>query len=235
MRLVLGVLALSALGDLLSLYLGKIYFEALERWKAGEDVNDEWVAVDETWGALGNVQFLLTIACAITFFLWQYRIVRNLPALFADGRKFTPGWAVAWWFFPIANLWKPYQAMREAWRASSPRLTSTPTDWKKEENSAMLPLWWALWIVSNVLGAEVTRLSFRADTTDEYITLNEFALAFSGVNVLATFAAMYIVYHLTMRLHARAEVVFNRPIAGSENDPMRPYGEAPANGMNTHP
>ena len=31
----------------------------------------------------------------------------------------TPGWCVGWYFIPIANLWKPYVAMREIVRAST--------------------------------------------------------------------------------------------------------------------
>ena len=37
----------------------------------------------------------------------------------ADHESFTPGWSVGWFFVPIMNPWKPFQAMREIWQASA--------------------------------------------------------------------------------------------------------------------
>lgn len=55
---------------------------------------------------------------------------------------FTPGWAVGWYFVPIAWFWKPYQAMREIWQASV-----NPTSWREQPVTAALHWWWTLWIV----------------------------------------------------------------------------------------
>ena len=56
--------------------------------------------------------------------------------------RFTPGWAVGWYFVPIAWFWKPYQAMAEIWRASR-----NPAEWRGEPVSPLLAGWWVLWIV----------------------------------------------------------------------------------------
>ena len=55
---------------------------------------------------------------------------------------FAPGWAVGWYFVPIAWFWKPYQAMREIWRASV-----NPSNWRGAPVSPLLRWWWGLWIV----------------------------------------------------------------------------------------
>ena len=64
-------------------------------------------------------------------------------ALGSPGLRFTPGWAVGWYFVPIANLWKPYQAMKEIWRASK-----NPGNWQAETTSGFLGWWWFWWIIS---------------------------------------------------------------------------------------
>jgi hypothetical protein len=46
-----------------------------------------------------------------------YRTNVNAPT-FNDGMSVTPGWAIGWFFVPVANLFKPYQAMKETWIAS---------------------------------------------------------------------------------------------------------------------
>ena len=58
---------------------------------------------------------------------------------------FTPGWSVGWYFLPIANLWKPYQAMKEIWRASA-----RPDKVDDAEVPGWLPLWWFLWLAFSI-------------------------------------------------------------------------------------
>ena len=49
---------------------------------------------------------------------------------------------MGWYFVPIAWFWKPYQAMREIWRASV-----NPSDWRGAPVSPLLRWWWGLWMV----------------------------------------------------------------------------------------
>lgn len=73
---------------------------------------------------------------------WIHRANHNARQLGAADMHFTPGWAVGWYFVPIAWFWKPYQAMTEIWRASR-----NPADWRRKPVSPLLPWWWVLWIV----------------------------------------------------------------------------------------
>jgi hypothetical protein len=77
---------------------------------------------------------------------------------------FTPGWSVGWYFVPIANLWKPYQAMKEIWKASA-----NPHSWPTQTTPPLLSTWWTLWIASNVLSNLAVRMWMRADTAGEVI------------------------------------------------------------------
>src|SRR5262245_27745555 len=84
--------------------------------------------------------FLIT---AIFFCRWTYVVARNARALGAQALAITPGWAVGYYFIPVLTLWKPYQAIREIWKASR-----NPSHWQKEKNSEVVRLWWMLWIFS---------------------------------------------------------------------------------------
>lgn len=79
---------------------------------------------------------------AILVLTWIQHANHNARHLGATDMKYTPGWAVGWFFVPIAWFWKPYQAMKEIWRASA-----NPADWRREQASPLLHWWWALWIV----------------------------------------------------------------------------------------
>ena len=82
------------------------------------------------------------LTTAILVLMWIYRANHNARQLGAADMRFTPGWAVGWYFIPIAWFWKPYQAMTEIWRASV-----NPSDWGATPVSPLLRWWWGLWIV----------------------------------------------------------------------------------------
>jgi hypothetical protein len=61
------------------------------------------------------------ILLAIAFWCWISRTVDNEPPLGAGTPRDSPRWSIGWWFVPIADFWRPYLVVREAWdRLSSP-------------------------------------------------------------------------------------------------------------------
>jgi hypothetical protein len=121
----------------------------------------QWDANDFRQFALGICQTVFSIALAVIFLMWVYRSNKNVRALGASGLSFTAGWSVGYYFIPIMNLFRPYQAMKEIWKASHPDFRD---DWKEAPASLILPLWWGLWLVNNILGQVALRLSWRAES-----------------------------------------------------------------------
>jgi len=107
---------------------------------------------------------------------WIYRAAGNLRALDVQGLKVSPGWAVGWYFVPIANLWKPYEAMKEIWQAST-----RPQQWQGAAVSPVLPLWWTLWLLDVVIPWITTGMGFHADATSKWL-LGNAALMISSLN-----------------------------------------------------
>lgn len=118
-------------------------------------------------GVIALLQLGVLIACAFVVLKWTYRANANVRALGAKGMRFTPGWAVGWYFIPILWLWKPYQAMKEIWKASS-----NPSDWGDASVPSLLPWWWFFWICTGILGHASLRISFRAKSLDQFLGLN---------------------------------------------------------------
>ena len=51
-------------------------------------------------------------------------------------------------------------------------MSKEPSDWKSQDTSGVLPLWWTLWLISNFLGQAIFRLSIRAEEIPELMNLN---------------------------------------------------------------
>lgn len=83
--------------------------------------------------------------------LWFYRANRNLRVLGGTELRFSPGWAVVWWFIPIANLWMPYRATVEIAKASDPSVGATDRNSRKQiERPKLLMLWWLYSLLSGL-------------------------------------------------------------------------------------
>jgi heme/copper-type cytochrome/quinol oxidase subunit 2 len=107
-----------------------------------QDSKDAALGVD---GAL----IWVIVAAGIVWLIWQYRAHANLRALGASELKYSPGWAVGWWFIPFANIVVPFLTMRELWRASDPEAGSI--DWLGHRTAALLGMWWAGRLITQIL------------------------------------------------------------------------------------
>lgn len=104
------------------------------------------------------VNFVIYVGSVIAVGMWIHRAHANLHEAYIPGLEFSPGWAVGWYFIPIAFLFKPFQAMRELWNASLQ--TSSNFSAPAPGN---LSTWWGLWIISNILANVSTRISLLGD------------------------------------------------------------------------
>lgn len=106
---------------------------------------------------IGLVDVAFRLLTVVIFGRWIFRANKNARALGADDLPTTPGWAVGYFFVPILSLWRPYQAMRDLWQASH-----NPASWHTTAAGSILPVWWTLWILSNIIGQIAFRLSLHA-------------------------------------------------------------------------
>jgi hypothetical protein len=109
----------------------------------------------------GIITGLSYITGVILFCCWQYRVATNCRALGAQGMKIAPGWNVGWWFIPFANLVMPFRAMLENYKASDP--VPGVTNWQQAATPALFVLWWATWIIGNLLANVAMRLGFQTE------------------------------------------------------------------------
>jgi hypothetical protein len=125
---------------------GRITASALE-----PGIYEIYIAVSllQTAGFLASVVFVA---------MWIYRSHANLQDAGFEGLEFKPGWAVGWYFIPFANLFKPFQAMRELWNRSM-----LQDDSFGGEAPSEVKLWWGLWIVGNIVGNVSTRMVWSGE------------------------------------------------------------------------
>ena len=115
----LFMLGLLGILTIASIILTVSEISLLEQIQAGEEVADS--DIDD----LDNLSIILAIlligtyvGCAILFLMWKHRASKNLSPLGVSNQRFPPWRAVEYYFIPILNLFRPYQAMKEIYLRS---------------------------------------------------------------------------------------------------------------------
>jgi len=98
-------------------------------------------------GVLRLTAAAVYIATVVVFLMWLYRVSNNVAA-FGQPRQTSGGWAIASFFVPIANLFIPYQAIREIWNKSDPAAVNSL--FYTASPPGFFPAWWGFWLASNV-------------------------------------------------------------------------------------
>lgn len=150
------------------------HIAVLQRFRQGLATLTEVRASEERVASLEGLRAMALLAAGLAWLLWQHRAHANLRALGVPGLRFSPGWAVGWWFVPLANLVMPYLAVRELWRASTAGPLASgegPGPWDRDPGPSggaraaergpgprrfpLVPLWWGSWVGNSVLSPVV--------------------------------------------------------------------------------
>jgi hypothetical protein len=139
-------------------------------------------------GLLGMLMSLVISGTIVLFMIWTYRASSNIHALGGRGIRFTPGWAVAWYLVPIANLWMPYQVMSEIWRISR-----NPIGPRSETTGRLLPSWWFCWLALLIGGSIQLRWSIPMHGLEEVISAEPLSIAASVLAIMTAGLALTLI------------------------------------------
>jgi len=98
-------------------------------------------------GTVVWIASLVSTGTVICWLIWQHRAQANVWAIPSPVKPdITPGWAVGWWFVPVANLVMPFLAVRELSRRSADATGS-------QRSALILWTWWLCWVGALVIAA----------------------------------------------------------------------------------
>lgn len=153
--------------EIVSLISGYLQYDLLQTAANGAEISTETVVTNDTREQIIGVLYLIGyIVSTVTFIQWFRRAYFNLH-LKADHLNHTEGWAAGSWFVPIICLYRPYQIMKELYQKTKELLTKKDVGFNPTFSTTALSWWWALWIISNIIGQFVFRYSMKATSIDE--------------------------------------------------------------------
>ena len=174
---------------------GFLNFMQLREYESeGHVLTDDFTSLDQirTLASLGHL--ILYIVIAVIFCIWINRSCKNAWLLNAPHMRTAPGWSVGYYFIPILSLWKPYLAMKEIRRASYGN---------DHDLGKTLPLWWTFWILSNIIGQVVGRLTWSAESLDDLIMTCKIELISMPIDTILSALAIILVLNITRAQNQR--------------------------------
>lgn len=176
--------------------------------------DSNWMAKAEISDMCHNVLLGLTVLAffisAISFLMWFHRVTKNLASLGAISTKYSPGWAVGYWFIPILNLFRPYQVMVEVWHGSVPQPERTASLVRVHRGShAQVGWWWAAWIIMSVLNRGVTNLSKFAEDIETMIFADSMIIVAAVMSIPAALLAIALVVKIDRNQELRHQNLLN--------------------------
>ena len=156
------------------------------------DENVELTGASSLYAIVGLIDVVLALLTVVFFSMWIYRAAANIVAAGVSGFDFTPGWAVGWYFIPIANLFKPFAAMRQIWNASHGEQGD-----RLNHANGPLALWWGCWVFSGIASNISLRMSFNPSSAEDLLMGQQVGLVASVVSLVLYPAAYRLIEGVT--------------------------------------
>ncbi|MCB0737765.1 MAG: DUF4328 domain-containing protein [Bacteroidetes bacterium] len=155
LKIVMVLTITSLASSLLQLNLLNNAANGIEISTENAKINDmrEWI--------VGIVYLVAYIISIVTFILWFRRAYYNLHQR-VENLDQKDRMATISWFIPIVNLFGPYQIMKELYYRTQILFDSNDINQHQNLGTRYVRLWWALWIITGILGRVIAAQSRNA-------------------------------------------------------------------------
>ena len=155
---------------------------------------------------VGILTLLVFVATVVAFLIWIHRAYRNLETFGVAGLEYSPGWAIGGFFVPILNLIRPFQVVREIWKASNPDPDyQNAMSWQYSGTSPLVGAWWGTWIASGVLGRLVFSVSSNAKTADALLSATHLSVVGDILNLVPAVLVIMLIVSIDKKQEQKHE------------------------------
>jgi Domain of unknown function (DUF4328) len=156
---------------------------------------------DDLVGAATGILFLLSFAILVLIIIWTFRAAKNNDALDRLHPRLKPGWAIAGWLIPLANLVIPVLILQDLWRGSDVRTPRGDQLWRSNNGSALIGWYWAAFLVASLrygIGRSTAHF-YATDELRDLRTHDTVAMVGMAVTIAAAVLAILVIRRIAQR------------------------------------
>ncbi len=164
---------------------------------------------DTRQAIIGLAQVFVFVMTSILFMRWWHRAYRNLNSLTDQKLRWSPGWAVGYWFVPILCLIRPYQIAKDIWIGCTPSDSKSYTTHENlSPSTTIVSMWWFVWVGFGLFNQIMLRDSindaFSEPTIHEIFQANAMTIVSDVGGVIQAAFAICLVRGIDLRQEAKA-------------------------------
>jgi len=192
--------------EVFSLVSSGLQYNLLRIASAGGEISYEAANVNDLREqVIAIIYFIAYVVSGITFIMWFRRAYFNLHQK-VNHLSFKEERAAGCWFIPFANLYQPYQIMKELYTETKKYLLNEDNLIRFELTTNLLGFWWTLWIANGIIGQIIFRISKNADTLPELITTTTLSIISSVIGIGLAFVTIRVI-----KDYSKVEVLLINP------------------------
>jgi hypothetical protein len=137
------------------------------------------------------------VVTSIAFVGWLYQARVNVRALGMRRMRYGRGWCIWGFLMPAVNVFRPYQVVREIWKASDPA-SLDPFQWQSLQTPWLVSLWWGAFLAAASLHLLALLTSLGNDVNLQQLVLSRSLTLFADVALgLAAGVSIFLVTRLS--------------------------------------
>ena len=184
-RIAIVVLWVVLFLDILNLIADYFQYNLLTDIENGIGISPEAINTnDSSQRIIAILGLIALIISGITFIRWFRRAYNNL-GLMGERMKHSEGWAAGSWFVPFLCLYMPFEMMSEMYRKTKGLLADG-------RSTKFMGWWWALWLISNIIGSISARL-IDSESVSGLKMATIFSMLHALLNILAALLSIKLI------------------------------------------
>ena len=149
----------------------------------------------DTINLISMLHLAAMVLCAIFFISWLRRAYANLHRLGLWAVSLHEVWALAGWFVPLFNLWRPYIVVGETWRETQHAIPGK-VEAEGEKSAAIINGWWTCWLIY-FWGPTIMRRLFQGYSKGAQIMRMKADVLTDTFGIVAAILAILIIRQLS--------------------------------------
>lgn len=162
---------------------------------------------------------IVGITLLVSFIMFIHQASSNLRHLRTEGQRFTPGWAVGWFFIPVMNLVQPSRVVRELVQASGSTDTSNPRAWQNASPPGVLLVstWWTMVVTAFLFGPRGISFFVSREDIDAWAAAGRLLVWSDLYQVIPLVLTVIVVYRIQRAQENRHLLLLTRQTRSARN------------------
>ena len=147
------------------------------------------------YSAYAQVAAFMVIA--ILFLRMLYKAVQRAKGFAVPYSYASPGWAVGYWFIPLVNLYRPFQAVKALFAACAQEAGLSA---KPAAGEQLLSAWWAMFLIGNMANWWLSNSGVDVSTRTGITSYAEYSIGCNLLEIAGTVLFMLVVKRLVLAM-----------------------------------